>query len=419
MTYLPESRRQLLAAAQRRAERHWMPAGIRMRVGWVLPALSLALAAAVAVAFLSLRTQPGGGTATAQPRQLELVYRAGPTTEVPLVTHAALERAARQMNLRLSEIPHSDSSIQVLSGDRIRVDVTTQASRARVEALVGSDARLFFYDWETNVLLPNGRTVAQGLSVNDARALELSQGSESVPPGAGGAGALGLYQAVRLAARQPYAPRQEDSRTGSEYYLFSRHGHLASGPLDVGARVSRAGAIRELDAGLSRSQRQGRVLVIKQGTVVVQAAPERFTVAGAFASPSASARYYVLRDRVSVFGGEITHPRAGTDATGAPDVQFGFTGNGRAAFRRLTAAVSRRGELDSSGSQRLFQHFAVALDDQLIQVPQIDYTVYPDGIAGSQADLTGSFSRVSARGLAKALQLSALPVELTLVSARR
>ena len=63
--------------------------------------------------------------------------------------------------------------------------------------------------------------------------------------------------------------------------------------------------------------------------------------------------------------------------------------------------------------QTLNQHFAVALDNQLITVPFIDFKQYPDGISGDNgADISGSFTISSARALANQLRLSALPVSL-------
>ena len=80
----------------------------------------------------------------------------------------------------------------------------------------------------------------------------------------------------------------------------------------------------------------------------------------------------------------------------------------------MTAAIARRGELDSGLGQQLNQHFAIALDNQLITVPFISYKQYPDGINGDNgADISGSFSISSAQNLANELRLGALPVRLT------
>src|SRR5205085_9054474 len=66
--------------------------------------------------------------------------------------------------------------------------------------------------------------------------------------------------------------------------------------------------------------------------------------------------------------------------------------------------------------QQLNQHFAVALDNKLIEVPQIDFKQYPDGIQGGGADITGGFTIQSAQDLATQLRLGALPINLKLIS---
>ena len=83
----------------------------------------------------------------------------------------------------------------------------------------------------------------------------------------------------------------------------------------------------------------------------------------------------------------------------------------------MTAAIARRGSLVSGLGQSLNQHFAVALDNQLITVPFIDYKQYPDGINGDNgADISGSFTISSAQDLANELRLGALPINLKLIS---
>ncbi|MBV9941347.1 MAG: hypothetical protein JO262_04380, partial [Solirubrobacterales bacterium] len=82
----------------------------------------------------------------------------------------------------------------------------------------------------------------------------------------------------------------------------------------------------------------------------------------------------------------------------------------------VTAEIARRGSLVSGLGQSYNQHFAVALDNQLITVPYIDYKQYPDGINGDNgADISGSFTITSAQDLANELRLGALPINLKLI----
>ena len=53
----------------------------------------------------------------------------------------------------------------------------------------------------------------------------------------------------------------------------------------------------------------------------------------------------------------------------------------------------------------------MALDNQLITVPQIDFKQYPDGIDGTNgADILGSLTPQTAKTLATLLRFGPLPV---------
>ncbi|HET9721343.1 MAG TPA: protein translocase subunit SecD, partial [Solirubrobacteraceae bacterium] len=414
----------------------------RQRNGLIL-LLVAGLIAASAVVIATYKTVLGldlkGG--------VELVYQGEPTAQTPRVTQNALARAVDVMRNRVDQLGVTEPSIQTQAPNLIDVQLPNVKNVAQAEKEVGNTARLEFYDWEANALVPTGphgsaQTVASQLQTSNQTALSVSQGSSTVPPGSSStlAGAMGLYQAVKFASQQPYAPSKDNARAGSEYYLFGAPGSqlckqyasssatslvsgahcLLSGPLDPGPYVSGTSALSQLYQGLpasvvSLAHTQGQVLVIKQGTVVLQAVPSSFSRWPKFGTPTAG--YYVLRDHVALFGNEISNPVASTDQTGAPDVQFGFQGNGANAFQSVTAAIAKRGELASIGSQHLFQHFATALDNQLVTVPQIDFTQYPDGITGGQgADITGGFTTNTANQLATELRLGALPIKLKQIS---
>jgi SecD/SecF fusion protein len=98
-------------------------------------------------------------------------------------------------------------------------------------------------------------------------------------------------------------------------------------------------------------------------------------------------------------------------------ITFGLTSKGKTEYQNLTAQITRRGSLVSGLGQSLYQHFAVALDNQLITVPYIDYKLFPDGINGNVgADISDSFTTTYAQDLANELRLGALPLNLKLIS---
>lgn len=150
-----------------------------------------------------------------------------------------------------------------------------------------------------------------------------------------------------------------------------------------------------------------------QGTVVLQAAGA--TTGQWLALGSPGARFYVLRDEPSLSGAAITHPQQSTDQSGSQDVSFGFTASGAKQFQQVTAAIAHRGAADSplGAAAQENQHFAIALDQQLLSVPSIDFKTYPDGITGGgPADITGGFTRHTAHELATVLRTGPLPVDL-------
>lgn len=156
----------------------------------------------------------------------------------------------------------------------------------------------------------------------------------------------------------------------------------------------------------------GHRLTIPQGTVVLQAANPSATNQIAFDSPSA--QFYVLKDDVALTGADITNPETSTDQSGNPDVTFSFNSKGNSQFQKVTAQIAHRGEISSTATQVLDQHFAIALDNQLITVPSIDYKIYPDGITGGNgADIAGVFTTRTARETAALLRDGVLAVSLT------
>jgi SecD/SecF fusion protein len=359
---------------------------------------------------------------------VELVYEGEPTAQTRQVTQAALARAVDVMRQRTNQLGVSETQIQTSGGKDITVGLPDVQNTKRAEQLVGTTARLEFYDWEANVLTPNGKPVAGLIQTQDPNALTISQGSSAAQPGSSSAGAMPLYQAVKLASQQPQQASSDNARLGPEFFLFGKPGSAACTtaaadfhitPL-VGQHCYLAGPadnVSDLDATLPPhvSASQGQVLEVQQGWTVLQAVPANYSHEPLWSDPNPD--FFVLRDRVALFGNDITNPQQSTDQTGAPDVSFGFTSKGATEFQNVTAQIARRGQLVSGLGGQLNQHFAVALDTQLITVPYIDYKQNPDGIAGNNgADIQGGFTITSAQNLATQLRLGALPIKLKLIS---
>ncbi len=398
----------------------------RQRHGFVLLLVAGLIAASVFV-ITTQRTILGldlkGG--------VELVYQGEPTPQSP-VNQASLNHAVDIMRSRVDQLGVSEPEIQTSGGNQITVGLPDVTDVGRAEQEVGQTAELFFYDWEANVLTPNGKTVASQLQPpQDPTAVTISQGPlTGGGPGIPGAGGVPLYQAVKLAARQPAVPSSPTlSREGPQYYLFGAPGSAActtaakaNGTTVVaGDHCLLAGpdsSIEDLKSALAPgvTLADGQLLTVPQGTVVLQAANLTANDHVAFDSPDAE--FFVLKDRVSILGKDITNPTQGTD-NGSPDVQFGFTSKGQSEFQNVTGQIAKRGAniVGVGANNHQYQHFAVALDNQLVTVPQINYNQYPDGIVGGGgADITGGFTTTSAQDLATQLRLGALPIKLRRIS---
>jgi SecD/SecF fusion protein len=361
---------------------------------------------------------------------VQLTYQGLPTPQQRVVTPQALARAVDVMRQRTNQLGVSETQISTYGKDQIVVGLPNVSNVKQAERLVGTTARLEFYDWEANVLTPNGKPVASLLQTGDPAALAISQGGSSPSgPGGPGGGSLPLYQAVKLAAKQrPYISKT-NARVGPEYFLFGKSGSAActaaakavhATPLVghpcylAGPATTASGLKDELAQGVTAAdlaQASPQTIKVNQGWVVVESAPKSYGSFTALADPTA--QFYVMRDHVALFGNDITNPQQSTDQTGQPDVSFGFSGKGASEFQNVTAEIAKRGSLVSGLGRKLFQHFAVALDTQLVTVPYIDYQANPFGIPGDTgADIQGGFTIGSAQALAKQLSLGALPIRL-------
>lgn len=261
---------------------------------------------------------------------------------------AAVRRSAVILRERLDAV--FPGVIVTTSGDSVNVEVPNARAGERARILdLAVPGRLAFYDWEADAIAPNGKTVASQLRDQNPTALEISQGSGASASGDPGAGGMSHREAVALA---------------------------------------------------SRCKR----------CVVLQAVTPSLLLGASAIGPSA--RFYVLNDVPFLSGAGITHPRQGVDASGMPDIKFGFTA--AADFTAATKRVAERGDLVSGVGETLSQHFAVALDSRLITVPYIDFKAYPDGIPQRNgADISGGFTIQSAKDLATILRYGPLPVRLT------
>ncbi len=348
---------------------------------------------------------------------VQLVYEGKPTAQAK-VDSESLERSIGIMRKRVDQLGVAQPEIQRSGAREITVSLPDVSNAARAEAEVGRTAQLYFYDWEPNVIGPTGKPAGP---------------TETTVTGgpAAGSSTYGLteYQAVLRAAKRPPILRNSDTTWspgctsaqangcvyGEWYLLDTKHEKVLRGPEETEQNLY-------ADGYKAPAGSKPKAVRVNPGTVLVEARPVE-TSAGKITQQNPNS-YYVLNDDPVLNGSSITNPQQsfdeGAGGTGAPNVNFGFTSHGKPIFEHVTKEIAHRGQeaqLPGVSKEAAMQHFAIALDGQLITAPSIDYTQYPEGIDSSQgSQISGGFTITSAQELADELQSGALPIRLELIS---
>jgi SecD/SecF fusion protein len=354
---------------------------------------------------------------------VELVYQGKPTAQAKVDTES-LNRAIDIMRKRVDQIGVAQPEIQRSGADEITVALPSVSNASRAQDQVGKTAQLLFYDWEPNVIGAEGKPApSEGTATGGANA---------------GAAQFGLleYQAVLRAEKRPPVLRSNETTWtqgctpaqvngciyGSWYLLDTKHEKvLCKG----NAKTCQPAETEQNLYAEGYKPPPGAVVKavrVNPGTVLLQARPEE-NKNGKVVQPAPNS-FFVINDNPVLRGSDITHPQQSFDegggGTGAPNVTFGFTSHGQSVFQKVTKTIAQRGQeaqLPGVGKEAAQQHFAVALDGQLITTPSIDYTKYPEGIdAANGSQISGGFTITSAQNLADELQSGALPIKLVLIS---
>jgi len=355
---------------------------------------------------------------------VQLVYQAKPTAQSK-VTAESLERSINIMRTRVDQLGVAQPEIQRSGGQEIDVDLPDVSNAQRAEAEVGKTAQLYFYDWEPNVIGPTGK---------------LASATETTVTGgpAAGSSAYGIpqYQAVLRAAKRAPILRKNATTLGEgctpaqvggcvygDWYLIdTAHEKMLCAGGKATCQPQETEQNLYADGYKPPAGSKPKAVRVNPGTVLVQARPVE-SAAGKITQQSPNS-FYVLNDEPVLEGNNIKNPQQGFDegagGTGAPNVNFGFTSHGQSVFQRVTKEIAHRGQeaqLPWVSHEAALQHFAIALDGQLITAPSIDFSQYPEGIDASQgSQISGGFTITSAQELAAELQSGALPIRLELIS---
>jgi SecD/SecF fusion protein len=353
---------------------------------------------------------------------VELVYQGRPTAQSK-VDAESLNRAIDIMRKRVDSLGVAQPEIQRTGSDEIDVALPNVSNSGRAQAQVGKTALLYFYDWEPNVIGPDGKPAPTEPTVTGG-----ANAASSVS-------GLLQYQAVQRAAKRPpmkfklattlqpgCTPEQKEGCIyGSWYLLDTKPG--SEKMLCSGGKPTCAPAETEqnlyADGYKPPPGSKPKAVRVNPGTLVVQARPVEG--AGGKVTQASPNSWYVINDNPVLTGSDIKNPQEGSESeSGTPDVNFGFTSHGQSVFQQVTKEIAQRGQeaqLPGVSKEAAQQHFAIVLDGQVITAPSIDFTKYPEGIdASTGSQISGGFTLTSAENLAGELQSGALPIKLNLIS---
>jgi len=358
---------------------------------------------------------------------VQLVLQASPTPQQPTIDNGSMSRAIDIIRSGCDQLGVSEIEVAQVGSDQIQVGIPGATSVGKATECATKPARLYFYDWEPNLI---GREAAIGGhpgSEPPKAALEEANkewskagrnGSENRNQQLIFAGAYPTeYAATKLASEQKPKPDCPKCSQPATYYLFEKDSphKLIDGPeyAKDDLYIDPNGKKRPRDVGL--------VVKVPQGTIVVSEKPNN---SKGQVLENAEPGWFALKDNPALSGTEITSPKQETDELGQPNVTFKFTDSGRQAFQEVTRKIAQRGAAHAIGpasgteAEARSGHFAVVLDNEVKTRPIINFEQNPDGIDGrTGAQISGGFtSNADAQELASFLQRGALPVNLNLIS---
>ena len=325
----------------------------------------LGLIAGSAVAILTQSTKLGldlqGG--------VQLVYQGKPTKQTA-VNAESLQRALDIMRDRVDAFGVSEPELARTGEDQIEVNLPGVEDAERAARQVGSTAQLFFYDWEKNVLDENCKTNPN----------EINGGQQPV---------TGLYNAVKRASKCEIAvPEDSQAAAASRFYAFDK---VSKKPFNNGIPgETRAEAI---DGLTDAEKEKAEIIEVKPG----RARPARREAVRRRARPRLLLDH-PRRPGRSPAPTSRTRSRTSTSAA-ATSRSSPSTSPTRAARRSRTSPprVAQRGADNANplnpDPESNSQHFAIALDNELVSIPFINYRENPDGIDGSTARRSPAASR--------------------------
>ncbi|MDX6517855.1 MAG: SecD/SecF fusion protein [Gaiellaceae bacterium] len=335
---------------------------------------------------------------------LEVVLKASAPRNHPL-TKSDLDRSIEIMRSRVDKLGVSEPEIRKQGSNQIVIELPGIKNAAQAAEVIGKTAQLELYDLETSVA---GPSKSAGGIVARPSLYALLAGIQSTSQG-DKAGAWYLFDAKKKLVAGPSPSRNA---------LVERAAKLAA---QAGPKVKAAAKGKDtLPGGYTLFARPKLTTVVFCGPV------DRFCP-GVNEAPPLQTYFYLFKKNIDqvpppaepvpqMTGNDLklNGTRADIDTqTNGPEVLMSFTDKGSKKFQQITRDEYQRGNItrDAAGN-KIAQHFAIVLDNEIKSWPQID----PDdrglsnGISGG-GRITGIDSLKEAKDIALVLQTGALPVK--------
>jgi SecD/SecF fusion protein len=354
---------------------------------------------------------------------IQLVLQGRPTPQQPTIDNASMTRAVDTIRNGCDQLGVSEIEVARVGADQIQVGIPGATSVGKATDCATKPARLFFYDWEPNLIGIEHQVGGTPGTTNQAALAKLSKiwtaaGRDPTSPlnqQLVGSGALPTeLDAAQLAAQQKPVPNCSDCSQGATYYFFTKDKshRLIDGPETVRSDLFVS------PNGRKRPESSGIVVKVPEGTVVVSQVPSD---SNGLAQTDATPGWYAIKDHPAVSGTQITNPKQGYDSqTSQPNVTFGLSGDGNSKFQDVTRRIAERGlanAIPGQSSAALSGSFAIVLDNQVKSRPIVDFNQNPQGIDPSRGGVQVTGLQLGeAQQLTDFLQRGALPIDLKVIS---
>ncbi|HEY8640314.1 MAG TPA: protein translocase subunit SecD [Solirubrobacterales bacterium] len=354
---------------------------------------------------------------------IQLVLQGRPTPQQPTIDNASMTRAVDTIRNGCDQLGVSEIEVARVGADQIQVGIPGATSVGKATDCATKPARLFFYDWEPNLIGIEHQVAGTPGTTNQAALARLSkqwQAAGRNPTGTinqqlVGSGALPTeWDAAQFAAQQKPVKNCSNCSQRATFFFFSKDKshRLIDGPETVRSDLFVS------PNGRKRPQNSGSVVRVPEGTLVVN---QHTSDSSGLTLPNATPGWYAIKDNPAVAGTQITSPKQGYDSqTNQPNVTFGLSGDGQSKFRDVTRRIAERGlanAIPGQSSGALSGSFAIVLDNVVESRPIVDFNQNPQGIDPSRGgvQITG-LQLGEAQTLTDFLKRGALPIDLKVIS---